>query len=396
MKHKKKLYLLSPSDRFNYGDMLFPYILIHYLGHTVDEVVNCATVRSDLSDKGGMPTLGYEELFKADTSDDNFLVVAGGESLFSPWFNILSYIYPDVDVKVGRLRSLPHVPLLRRVYTSYLNMLIRKQYLIKTSYPFVPGLDELPNFKAVLYNSVGCVNLSNYKRIEKNKLFKHLLSSAAYLAVRDNGTCRGLEKMGIKHSLYPDSAILMSEVFSNDFLIKNKSVSRIPFGKGGYVFFQINTLSAKGNEAFFAEIITDIYKRTGIHFVLCPIGTALGHCDDEALQAISSYLPNDCYFYIDSPNIWDIMYLIKNSILYVGTSLHGAITAQSFSIPMVTHGKMKLKQYLTDWGGIFTIPNSLEKDIIRQLTHPVIPSCTKQKELAMESMHNMATIIENF
>lgn len=391
---KKKLYVLSPSDRFNYGDMLFPYILKHYLGHAVDEIVNCATVVSDLSDRGGMPTLGYTELFEANATEDNFLVVAGGESLFSSWLAILSFIYSDIDEKLKRIRSLPNIPLLHYVCMAYLNYMLKKQYALKTRYPFTLGLYELPHFKAILYNSVGSVGLANNKRIINSKVLRHLLSSASYLAVRDNGTCRGLEKMRVQHNLYPDSAILMSEVFSDNFLINNKSIPKIPFDKGCYVFFQINMLSANGKEKFFAKIIADINKRMGIPFVLCPIGTALGHCDNEALKAISIYLPKECFFYVDTPNIWDIMYLIKNSRLYVGTSLHGAITAQSFSVPMVTHGKMKLRQYLTDWGGCFTELNNLEENIIRQLNHPIICSSTEQKKMAVESMHNMLDIIE--
>lgn len=390
---KKKLYILSPSDRFNYGDMLFPYILNHYLGTAVDEIVNCASTKSDLSDRGGLPTVGYYSIYEADKTDDNYLIVAGGESLFVPWSVILSFIYKDVEEKVNTLYALPKIPMLHRIYHTYLNHYIKKTYQVRNQYPFTPSLHEFPCFKSIMFNSVGAACLLDRKDIIRNKSCKRILDSASYMAVRDRGTGKALDKMEVKYHLYPDSAILMSEVFSDSYIEARQTINE-SMPKGKYIFFQVNLASAKGKEAFWGNLITTVFRKTNIKFLLCPIGTALGHSDDIALKSISQYISHECYYMIENPTIWDIMYLIKNSCLYVGTSLHGAITATSFSIPMVTHGKTKVRQYLTDWGGYFTVLNNLEEDIIKQLTHPIIPSPIAQKKLALQSMRNMRAIIE--
>ena len=57
---------------------------------------------------------------------------------------------------------------------------------------------------------------------------------------------------------------------------------------------------------------------------------------------------------VENPNIWDIMCLINNNCSYVGTSLHDVVTVTSFSIPMVTHRKIKARQYLTDWEAFYS------------------------------------------
>src|SRR3546814_731365 len=48
--------------------------------------------------------------------------------------------------------------------------------------------------------------------------------------------------------------------------------------------------------------------------------------------------------------IWDIMYLIANAGVYVGTSLHGAITAMSYAVSYVGVAVPKLHSYLQTWG----------------------------------------------
>lgn len=392
---KKKLFILSPSDRFNYGDMLFPFILKYYLGDLVDEIVNCSSTCSDYSEKGALPTFAYDVLYKVDDEDDNYLVIAGGESLFVTWPVILSFIHKNVEERVDTLKRLPHIPFLHRIYYAYLTHHIKKAYKLATQYPFTPGLYELPGFKSVMYNSVGSACLSERKEIIKSNTCKRILNSSAYISVRDKGTCNALQTMGVKFSLYPDSAILMSEVFSNSFLDANKTVSDTFSKENNYIFFQINKSISEGKENTIGKIISNVIRRTKRKFVLCPIGTALGHYDDIALESISRFIPKDSYFKIENPNLWDIMYLIKNSCLYIGTSLHGAITAMSYSVPIVTHGKKKVEQYINDWGGVFTTLDSLEEVIIKQLTRPIISSPLDQKKLALQSMNNMRAIIED-
>lgn len=392
----KRLYVLSPSDRFNYGDMLFPYIIKHYFKDSVDEIINCATSSSDLSEKGGIPTYNYEKIFNAPKENgvDNYLMIAGGECLFSPWPVILSYVFEDVNRRMKVFSSFPRVRGITRFTNLYMDSYVRHKYKILSMYPFTIGLDEIPNFKGVLYNSVGGVGLEYNKRVLQSEKCKKILKSASYLSVRDSKTSRALKEMGVNNIVCPDSAILMSEVFSGDFLLRSISKDVSSINPHSYVFFQINSISSTGNEEFYGEMLNRIFLKHRKKFILCPIGTAYGHEDDISLLKISKHMREETYKLISSPTIWDIMYLIKNSCVYVGTSLHGAITASSFSVPIVTHGKKKVEQYVTEWGGLFSYPQKLEEDIIKQLTNPVVSPSSEQKQLSISSINRMLDIIK--
>lgn len=66
--------------------------------------------------------------------------------------------------------------------------------------------------------------------------------------------------------------------------------------------------------------------------VLLPIGYASGHDDYYFLKKINKLIP-DCTTLAYNLNVWEILYIIKNSKAYIGTSLHGAIIAMSYSVP---------------------------------------------------------------
>ena len=390
---KKCLYLLSPSDRFNYGDMLFSYILKHYLKDSVDLIMNCSTSESDYSAFGAMPTLGYNEIFRADPSSKNHLIVAGGECLFVDWLVIQSFLYKDIHFLGKKISNLPHLFVLKSLVCRLLKLYAKIVYHSKTRFPFTVGLFEIKNFSSVMYNSVGCVGLQHKKKLLKCDLNKKIMQSAAYVSVRDSATSKGLDMMGVSYRRVPDCAILMSDVFTDSFLEERRS-SRLSLKKGDYIFFQINMLSSKGKEKFFASILNDVAVEYNKKILLCPIGTALGHEDDVALRNVAKYLNDGVYVFEKDLNLWNIMYFIKNSCLYFGTSLHGAITATSFSVPMVTHGKQKVAQYIKDWGGVFCDVSDLRNAVFNQLRNPLIPSSQEQKALALNSIRQMKSIID--
>ena len=118
---------------------------------------------------------------------------------------------------------------------------------------------------------------------------------------------------------------------------------------GKYVFAQINKKTTRGHEQVIAGGLDEIYQKGKTEICLCPIGKALDHDDHEALQELGSLMKSP-YSYFDADNIWDIMYLIANAKCYVGTSLHGAITALSYAVPHVGLKVEKLGAYLDTWG----------------------------------------------
>lgn len=363
---KKRLYILAPNDRFNYGDLLFPYILTHYFSDQFDDIVYVSTTKSDLTQLGGIKTEAYSTLFNVDKEWENHLIVAGGESLCVNWFTILSYVTPWISFFkriVFKFRS--------NTLNALCDVFIRALYKIRTRFVFSVGKNELPQFKTISYNALGGSWLTK-SNLLNNKNVKQILNSVDYFTVRDKETSIALEKANIKHSICPDTAILMSEVFPEENLLSHLSINT-SIVNGKYIFFQGNLRIWKHNARLAASQLLEIAKQTQSKICLCPIGTALGHSDHIALQQIAQYMPHEYMVIINQPNIYDIMWLIKHSQMYIGSSLHGTITAMSFNIPFVGYGPLKLKSYIEYWTnketGYFTDKASIQETVLKLSNH---------------------------
>lgn len=372
---KKKLYILAPNDRFNYGDLLFPYIIKHYFSSDFDDFIYVSTTKSNLSDKGGFITEKHNILYKLSPNSENHLIVAGGESLCAEWLNILSFIYPWVDF-VNRLS---------RKISSNLNkkceLIVKKILGYKTRYPFSIGKYELPNLKTISYNALGGTFLRNSNELD-SKDVKKILNSVDYFTVRDGITSAALTKRNINNNICPDTAILMDEVFSEDILLSNISISPSIINNN-YIFFQGKPGHWDGNYELASLQLTELSKVTNCKICLCPIGMALGHTDSVALSRIAN-LMTDNYFEIRDPNIFDIMWLIKHSKMYIGVSLHGAISAMSFNVPYIGYGSLKVKYYFEQWTDVkrFTTIDKIKDTAIYYLNKDV--DSTVQKKIVME------------
>ena len=396
---KKVLYILAPNDRFNYGDLLFPYVLKYYIGKEFDKIRYISTTQSDLSNLGGIPTEAYEELYDANNDEsDNYLIVAGGESLFSDWSVIMAFVDSKYHCCQSLLRKLFFFKksIGRRIYKSYVKLTLPT----KTKYPFTIGKNELLNFKGIYYNSVGGIgldSLSGAKLLQK-KDERNVLNSVDYLSVRDKYTCKALISANIENTLVADSAIMMSEVFTDEILENNLSINNKLLDKP-YLFFQGNKLYLEKESSKIAEELFKLQQETNLKICLCPIGTALGHEDIEGLNSLIPFLNQKgvSYIMIDSPNLFDIMWLIKYSKLYIGTSLHGIITSMSFRVPYVGYCKRKLMTYIYTWDEEVNFTDSVEGLYLTSInslrTQTNLSKLQLQKATVSKSFKHMVNLI---
>lgn len=349
--HKKidmeKILIIGAFDRYNYGDLLFPLIIEKQL-NTYDtdyEFRFFGLIESDLSQEGGLPTENLQAFYKAcnDPLKKVHVIVAGGEALGVTWHSLLAALNKSYQ-KIHRF----HIRLSKIID---LNSLAKKALNGKTTLPFVFTKSDFPGVKSVILNSLGGSGLKK-EHFEKFGFLKEKLNQADYLAVRDKTTLANLKENGVKADLFPDSAILMSEFYSIETLEKliNPEVREyVKANKGKYVYFQINKKTTVGKEALIAGQLDKIYQQEKMEICLCPIGKALNHDDHLALAVVKEKMESPAT-YFDADNIWDIMYLIANSKAYIGTSLHGAITALSYAVPHVGLKVEKLEAYLNTWG----------------------------------------------
>jgi len=121
----------------------------------------------------------------------------------------------------------------------------------------------------------------------------------------------------------------------------------------GYICFQISSYHFNLDPEEIHMQLIKLVKETNLPIILLPMGRAALHEDQKALRMIKSRGKIPCY--ITSKNsIYDIMLLIANAKIFIGTSLHGIITAMSFGIPYLSIGPHigKVKRYLQTWSNI--------------------------------------------
>ncbi|TBW25559.1 polysaccharide pyruvyl transferase family protein [Gramella sp. KN1008] len=336
--NNKIIYFLSASDRINYGDLLFP--LVFRAIHPDSEFRNFGIRSSDLSHFSALPTYSYRKLLRELKRENITLLIGGGEVFFANWKTLYRFINP-------LYRSLSYRKWFHKLDKRYdlcENLLCNK----KVKVPFCPGLDELGNADLnICYSSVG--GGENLAGKSDNYLVhvKNCLKQSEHLSVRDKRTQENLRSIGVDSILVPDSALLISDIYSLEFLNSKKSLKDNLCED--YLFLQLGRFKKPRDLKRFSEDIHNLSERLKLRVILCPIGKAPGHEDDLVLKELAAL--DQTFSYIEPKNIFDIMLLIARSRLYLGTSLHGVITAQSFDIPFVALNKNlpKVESYIQTW-----------------------------------------------
>lgn len=362
----KQIAIYGAIDRFNYGDLLFPIILERmFEKHTPEyQIKFYGVIESDLSAYGAKPTKSVESLFDKDNlTDGSIVIVAGGEVLTAQWYKIFSFLIPE------NLRS----------YTDAIQQTIPNSILRKIK-PSLPGVDLAQPFVIapgdfganvkVVYNAVGGLG---FEKTEEAESIREKLSNATFVSVRDRSTFDSLFSLNQSKpvELAPDSASLMSVFFPKELLLSKihpHFEHWINQNKDGYITLQIAKKYALDRSIInsLVDKIEQIYHQTHLPTVLCPIGTAAYHEDQIPLQAIQEKI-NTPSLLVENPSVFDIMALIANSALFIGTSLHGAVTAMSFEVPnlAITTNYKKVESYLNTWA-LPDLRNTVDIDNLSQ------------------------------
>ncbi|MDW5287868.1 polysaccharide pyruvyl transferase family protein [Formosa sp. PL04] len=392
MLKKTTINILGAYDRHNYGDLLFPIILKEFITNEPNNdkyLINIySIVESDLSEYGALKTKKLSHFYDSIENDSSILIVAGGDILTAQWSSVLLALkHPaKIFMRGGRVTS--------KLFNR--NKLAKFFLGGKSDFPFVIKKSDFPRLKAVVYNSVGGTNFHKFSNLYDSSLF------GDYLSVRDENIFNNIKKESKSVKLVPDSAVIMSEYYPLDNLNKliNPNV-RDFVEKQPFVFFQINKTLSLNKVDKIAQVLKTISSEYNLKICLCPIGRAGSHEDHIPLNKIHSLLKDES-FYIDQPSIWDTMFLIARSEIYIGTSLHGAITAMSYNVPYMGIEVTKLNQYLKTWSfeplnKTYKISDILVnfKEIKNADKQQLSLSRNNQVDLVRESFKKIIYIVDN-
>lgn len=341
--------LLGAFDRFNYGDLLFPLVVQNELAaHSpMTEVAVHALIESDLTRYGALKTLPLRALYKQGAlRRDDVVLFAGGGTIGVDW----TYMHANLLGETGN-KALYYAK--RLLGEAAVDSLSRRYFGSRAPFPWVAGPEDFPVRVKVAYNAVGGSEFSKLTPSVQARTLERL-SQASYLSVRDVETKRLFAPIEhkIDVALTPDSAVLMSEQYPLEFLAQHTSAAlQADIDAGPYVCFQSNLAYSRRHADRIVATLEAIYETHGLRAMLLPIGRYVGLDDQVALRDILAKLRTPAAIVSDEASIWEIMHVIARAGLFLGTSLHGNVTSQSFAVPHLglSEQPCKLDYYLDSW-----------------------------------------------
>lgn len=331
---------LGAYDRFNYGDLLFPHMLDNAL---VGSLSHVSITGARLANVGGHDT---SSLKSALSSGSPNVILGGGDILTPGWFSVHWQLQPVAWDTAFRLAY-------KLSARKHLDSLSKRVYGVDWLMPFIPPKDYAEQAN-VVYHAVGGTGFS--------KLPEPLLSyavdalrAARFVSVRDQQTLSEINNLGIKATLAPDSVAALALEIDHRSEVDNRTIA-----------IQASDHFIRYHGQQFIHILNILVSK-GYELLFIPIGLTGGHSDLKAFKRISSAVPELKLHKVSS--VQDVMNGISSAGAFIGTSLHGHITASAMGIPNIAlPGVAKLRAYVETWAlgktpvasNIESIPELLE------------------------------------
>lgn len=336
----KDLILFGAYDRFNFGDMLMPMALSRYIERNHPKVLDDYRFRfaslsaSDMSNRDCLPTEAIMSVC-ATASEDATLIVTGGE-VFGVQRAALFMHNSRSDAEHAENEFL-----LKNRPEEFRKRLIADIGDI-WEYPYLPPKSCLPQGGRIMYNAIGG-NISAEKFAEQDIRWNRV-ADASYLSIRDHRLDGALSKHGKPAFTSPCAVSLLAEGYFDDL-----DGGPIPSDDPYFVFQCVYSGSGIDFDQM-AENLRRFSEATGLRPFLVPLAYASNHYDDRALLAIKERL-GDIAMMDEKGTLSSILTTFRHARCYIGTSLHGTITAMAYGIPYFPFKRAitKLGGYLDCW-----------------------------------------------
>lgn len=387
-----KIALIGAFDRYNYGDLLMPIVveafLEKYYGNLKFEYVYCAQKQKQMGYAGGVDTIEMNDLYNGNQNVDAIIIV-GGEVLSANYYEMY------MNVQDNKMKILGF-KILHRTLKKTTNKICRSLLDGKTCKPWIVD-SKICN--KIIYNTIGGnVFYDNVISDNDQKELKKNFENSSYIAIRDNKSLESNRNLLPSHTkFYPDSVLIMSKLFSEED-IEDKMTHAFKYEMKKYTnYFVLQVNKSIGMDLIdkLASEIDMLKEKLNIDCVLIPIGYAQGHEDQIPLTLIASKCKSNPYI-PEFNNIYDTIYAIKNSKMYIGSSLHGAITAISYSVQhsALTEKSRKLITFLETWDT--TKYKYCEVDSFAESVEKMLNDEEDKKHVSIKSKELVSLVEENF
>lgn len=308
----RRVAMFGVFDIPNYGDHLFPRILVEELtARNCDcEVVLFSAFDADESfvDNSQVYSADRMEKMHQDKPFDA-IVVGGGEIIH--WHAFQQKMKADSE--------------------DFVDYPMAKIWLVPFSMRLKYGVPVFWNLPGIPFDFN-----------ESRELANCIFSGVDYLSVRNDFSKQVLLNCGIDESLVtvaPDTGFVLDRISSPEILQQKKQETFPEIGK--YVVFHCNRFISQEDTETVIKTLTHIHN-VGYEIVLLPL--AYTHGDESILQTICEKLPFEGKMPGKMLSLLEILGVLANCDLYVGTSLHGSVTAAVYGNKVVSFDYQQTKK----------------------------------------------------
>jgi len=167
---------------------------------------------------------------------------------------------------------------------------------------------------------------------------------ASFIYVRDEWTASAIRQLGVDREIHvaPDLAVLASDLYPHD---ERRQYGRSLFEQYGLKrdrpVFVVQSAPSDDSQRSqdFVKLLQELRDRHDANIVLLPIGYC--HSDHEYLSTIAA---TTGFLLLAKPHVLSILSIIAAADAFIGTSMHGCVTAFSYGIPFVIGPTVHAKQ----------------------------------------------------
>jgi polysaccharide pyruvyl transferase WcaK-like protein len=303
-------------DVQNYGDVLFPLVAAHRLNRHGIEILPLSPTGLPTGWSGTMASTNFAAILDYRQSIDGILI-GGGNIVHVGPANLQDY-------KLGNLFGWAYAGL-------WLGATI------------AAAIRNVP----VIWNAPG-VPTALPEPLRQHIMMKQSLQAAAYVSVRDAASAENLGNFAdVKVAVVPDTALDVAQLWPKahlaDMFASMLDRKAAPSGGTQYLTVHAKARSLDVPPNVLAGWIDDFAAARG----MTPLLVALGPCHDDDVTArqIGRFLRSPHIVLDDPLGIEEIAAAIAHAGCYVGSSLHGYITAAAYAVPSVLVTKPDLPKF---------------------------------------------------
>lgn len=334
---------LGTFDLENYGDLLYPLIFERILKtHNRDlRVRRYSFLSGRAPGKAGFVTRPVQSLFAPRQRTPSTLVIGGGDILRTDWSAVTDHYRRIRRGYLNRLRSFGTAGLVRyllgrglhrRDESVFYARRFRARWMNYSAVgPFLIDPADLGDGTRVSYLSCGVPH--EFAPAERSTI-KRIFDRAQFIYLRDEQSAQKLRRAGVERNIHvaPDLIVTLSDQFDRSAVVRRGREILARYGLNGHrpvLCFQ--SMPFKGfDEAEVMEHLSRCTRRTQAQVILLPLGFC--HGDPKLLRGLAK-ASGGSLIYVDAYSVFDSIAVIAACDLFVGTSLHGNITAVSYGIP---------------------------------------------------------------